>query len=165
MTQNEALEVLLKSYHDYYDVTRIEDPDSLFAAQAVFHSHDEQFFLVKKAVVSEAESNEIVSIAVCDALDADFLRKLDETAWNDGIAHVKPHRSHRNTDITLIILADTVSAEAKQTVKKLRRYQSYKLGMCGWSNYRLVALECSTGTLSCNRMGKELKKLFRNIVK
>ncbi|MCD8117227.1 MAG: hypothetical protein LUE21_08990 [Oscillospiraceae bacterium] len=164
MTPTEALDILLKSYRSYYDITLHEEPDTLFAAEAVFHSHDEQFFLIKKAVVSEAESNEQVFIAVEDALDESLLRQLDEAAWNTGLERVKPHQSHRNTDVTLIILADTITAEAKAAVKKLRHYKSYHFGLQGWSNYRLVALETSTGTLSYNRLGGNLKKLFRNII-
>ncbi|MCD7845544.1 MAG: hypothetical protein LUG57_06790 [Oscillospiraceae bacterium] len=164
MTPTESLEILLKSYRSYYDITRHEEPEALFAAEAVFHSHDEQFFLIKKAVVSEAESNEQVFIAVEDALDEALLRRLDEAAWAAGLARVKPHKSHRNTDITLIILADTIAPEARAAVKKLRHYKSYSFGLQGWSNYRLVALETSTGTLSYNRLGGSLKKLFRNII-
>ncbi|MCD8087576.1 MAG: hypothetical protein LUE22_03175 [Oscillospiraceae bacterium] len=163
MTPTEALEILLKSYRSYYDITTHEEPDALFAAEAVFRSHDEQYFLIKKAVVSEAESNEIVFIAVEDALDEALLHRLDEAAWSAGLERVKPHQSHRNTDVTLIVLADTITAEAKAAVKKLRHYKSYRFGLQGWSNYRLVALETSSGTLSYNRLGGSLKNLFRNI--
>ncbi|MCD7749996.1 MAG: hypothetical protein LUH42_08095 [Oscillospiraceae bacterium] len=164
MTPTEALDILLKSYRSYYDITLHEEPDALFAAEAVFLSHGEQYFLLKKAVVSESESNEYVFIATVDTLDESLLQRLDEAAWTTGLGHVVPHSSHRNTDITLIILADSITAEAKAAVKKLHHYKSYRFGLQGWSNYRLVALETSTGTLAYNRLGGNLKKLFRNII-
>ncbi|MCD7769628.1 MAG: hypothetical protein LUH36_05905, partial [Oscillospiraceae bacterium] len=113
---------------------------------------------------SESESNEYVFIATADTLDGSLLQRLDEAAWTTGLGRVVPYSSHRNTDITLIILADSITAEAKAAVKKLHHYKSYRFGLQGWSNYRLVALETSTGTLSYNRLGGNLKKLFRNII-
>ena len=49
-------------------------------------------------------------------------------------------------------------------VKKTHRYQSYRHMLHGWSDYRLVALELSTGQLTYNRKGQSLRKLFRNIL-
>lgn len=35
----------------------------------------------------------------------------------------------------------------KLTFKKLRHYQSYKMSFQGWSNYRIIVLENSSGIL------------------
>ncbi|MDE7251146.1 MAG: hypothetical protein K2N82_14970, partial [Lachnospiraceae bacterium] len=72
--------------------------------------------------------------------------------------------SHRNTDVALIILADKITEEAFLQIPKLRHYQSYRLGFQGWSNYRLVAIELSTGRAAYNRLGRSFKKLVRNII-
>lgn len=163
MTATEALDTILKSYHAYYDVTRFE-ADAPFAAEAVFHSHDEQYFLVKSARISEAESNELVFFSVTGTLDQDGLAALDDRAWNTGLGRVTPHKDHRNTDITLVVLADRITAEGKAAVKKMRHHKSFSFGFQGWSSYRLVALECSSGQLLYNRMGSSLKKLYCNIL-
>ena len=162
MTPNEALEMILRSYVRYYDVIRegVEEP---FAAEARFHSHGETYVLVKSARISEADSHEYVYFAVADELDAEGAAALEEAAWERGLAHVKPHNAHRNSDVTLIILAGHMTPEAKQTVKKSHRSKSYKFSLQGWSNYRAIALETSSGTLTYNRLGGDLKKLFRNI--
>ena len=162
MTAHEALETLLRSYTQYYDVVR-EGVEPPFAAEALFHSHDEQYVLVRSARISEADSHEYVFFAVLDQLDADGLKTLDETAWSRGMARVKPHKDHRNSDVTLIVLAEHITPQAMAAVKKLRHYQSYRFGFQGWSNYRVIALETSSGSLTCNRLGQSLKKLFRNI--
>ena len=162
MTANEALEVLLRSYTQYYDVVR-EGVEPPFAAQALFHSHDEQYVLVRSARISEADSHEYVFFAAVDDLDAAGLTALDEAAWSRGMERVKPHKDHRNSDVTLVILADRIAPEAMAAVKKLRHYKSYRFGFQGWSNYRVIALETSSGSLTCNRLGQSLKKLFRNI--
>lgn len=162
MTPTEALERILRSYVRYYDVIR-EGVEAPFAAEARFHSHGEQYVLVKSARISEADSHEYVYFAVVDTLDAAGAAALEEAAWERGIAHVKPHSSHRNSDVTLIILAEHMTPEAKAAVRKSHRSKSYKFSLQGWSNYRAVALETSSGTLVHNRLGRTLKKLFRNI--
>ena len=65
MTATEALEVLLKSYKRYYNV-KTEEVVSPFSAEAAFHSHGEQYFLVKSARLSEADAHEYVFFATAD---------------------------------------------------------------------------------------------------
>ena len=162
MSPAEVLDRLLKSYSRYYNV-RTEDVEPPFAAEAAFHSHDEQFFLVKSAKLSEAESHEYVFFATGDSLTLEDVRALDQRAWETGMARVKPHDSHRSTDVVLIILAEHIAPEAMEYIRTLKRYQSYRFTLHGWSHYQTIALETSTGTLSANRRGRDLKKLFRNI--
>ena len=162
MSVQEMLEKVLKSYEVYYDVNR--QPEPPFAAEAVFRSHNEQFFLTRSAKISEAESVEYVFFAAPEHLDVQTLQQLDQRAWSEGLSRVRPHGSHRNTDVTLVIVAGEMDGDAAAAVKKLRRYKSYRLGFQGWSNYRVIALEASSGHLAFNRQGQSLKKLFRNIV-
>ena len=162
MTATEALERLLRSYVQYYDILR-EGVEPPFTAEAVFHTHDTQYVLLKSAAISEAESHEYVFFATAESMDLADVTVLDETAWTRGMARVKPHKDHRNSDVTLVILADHNAPEAMAAIKKFKHYQSYRLGFQGWSNYRVIALETSTGTLAHNRLGQSLKKLLRNI--
>ena len=164
MTAQEACNYVLNAYRSYYDVDT-EHPAAPFAAEAVFHSHDQQYFLVKSATISEAESNEYVFFAVCGRLDAGTLRSLDKAAWTTGLARVHPHKNHRNTDITLVIAADSILPELVPEIKRLRRYKSYRFGLMGWTNYRVIALDSSFSCLTFNRQGRALKKLFRSIIK
>ena len=86
-----------------------------------------------------------------------------ETAWSRGMARVEPKPNHRNSDVHLVVLAEKSDSDAAPFLKKLRRYESYHHTFWGWSHYRVIALETSTGRLTCNRMGQILTKLFRNI--
>ncbi len=162
MDQKEALNRFLRAFEAYYNVRR-EEIEPPFDAEAEFHSHDEQFFLVRSATISEAESNDYVYFASRDLLDEELLRRLDETAWERGLARVKPHANHRNSDITLIILADTITEGAAALAPKLRRYKSYRFSFQGWTHYRLLAVELSSGRAYTNRQGRDLKKLVRMI--
>lgn len=162
MTAKEALPILLKSYVRYYNIKE-EEPTPPFAAEAEFHSQDVQYFLFKSVRMNEWDSHEYVFFAVSQHLTLEEARKLDEAAWQTGMERTEVGEHHRSSDVHLIILADTVDDDAAQFLKKLRRYQSYRHGLRGWSHFRVVALEVSSGRLVFNRMGQILKKLFGNI--
>ncbi|MCQ2508499.1 MAG: hypothetical protein MJ097_06910 [Dorea sp.] len=158
------LETVLRSYQRYYDIER-ENPAKPFSAEATFQTNDEAYFLIKSARIAESQSKEFVFFAEEEMLDEAKLEKLDAIAWETGISRVKPHKDHRNSDITLVILAGQVTEGAKKKVKKLKHYKSYKYGFQGWSHYKLIVLEIHSATATYNRQGCELKKLYDNIVK
>lgn len=163
MTVSEALELLLRSYRQYYNV-ETEKPAAPFVAEAVFHSHNEQYVLVKSAKISEAEAHEYVFFATARFLTLDDVTDLDEKAWTEGLSRVRPHYSHRSSDMVLIILAEQISPDARDYIRSIKRYKSYRFTLQGWSHYSVVALETSTGEWSCNKRGRDLRKLFRNII-
>ena len=154
------LDKLLKAYGVYYDVER-RHPAPPFAAEAAFRSHTAQYFLVRRARLAESESNEYVYFALEDALTAPLLRALDGAAWNAGTARVAPHKDHRNSDVTLLVLASRVDPDAAALVPKLRHYQSYLFGFQGWSHFRLAAVEADTGKIYCNRQAKTLRGFLK----
>lgn len=162
MDMAEKLEKLLRSFERYYNIRRehVEEP---FTAEAEFSLHDEQYFLVKSARISEADSKEYVYFATEENLDNKGFLALDEAAWNRGISRVRPHANHRNTDIVLVILAKEIEEEVFSIISKTKHYKSYRLGFQGWSHYRLIAVELSSGRVASNRQGQSLKKLVSNI--
>ncbi len=163
MDMTEKLDKLLRSFEVYYDVHR-ENVTEPFAAEAEFSLHDEQYFLVRSARLSEADSKEHVYFATANHLDVPGLTAFDEAAWTKGLSLVAPHANHRNTDIVLVVLAEHMDEEVFSLVPKLKHYKSYRLGFQGWSQYRLIAVELSSGRMACNRQGQGLKKLVSNII-
>lgn len=161
MTPLEALERLLPSYTQYYD--RNPEPPAPFAAAAEFHSHGESYLLVKAAKLWEMDSNEYVYIAAEDRISADTLSQRIETAWDHAMPQIHPTENHRNSDVTVIFLATSLEDAARKRLRRTVRSQGYKHGLQGWSNLRLGAIELSSGRVTCNRHGRALKKLLRNI--
>ena len=162
MTTNEVLDRLLRSYLHYYDVYR-EDVTEGFAAEAHFHSHDERYFLVKAAKLSEADSHEYVYFALVDTLTPELVADLSEKAWTAAMSHVQATATHQSSDAALVILADVISPSAVRAIKKARRFASYNHGFHGFSHFRLIAFEPTSKKLVHNRMGSSMNKLFRNI--
>ncbi len=163
MDLSEAMEKLLRSYSAYYNVER-EDPTPPFVAEASFHSHDERFFLVKSAKLSEAETHEYVFFAQEEHLTLERLHLLEQTAWTTGTGRVAPYASHQSSDVLLAILAGQIDGDALAEIPRLRHYQSYRHGLYGWSHFRLFALEVPSGRMACNRQGRHLKKVFQSII-
>ena len=163
MTREEMLKKMLRSFAAYYDINT-ETPAAPFAAEAVFHSHSDAYFLVKSAAIGEAESHEYVFFASVDQLDSSLLASLDQTAWDTGISRVKPHSSHRNTHVTLVVAASSVTEEAKAQIPRLKHYKNYRMSLHGFSHYHLIVADLSSGDLTCNRQGRSLKKLFNKIL-
>ncbi len=161
VTPPDALSRVLMSFSRYYNIERGE-VEAPFAAEAVFHSHEEQYFLTKRAKLAEAESNEYVFFATVDLLDRSEIERLDKAAWERGLSRVSPHPDHRNTDIALVVLAREITPDAREFISHSKHYKSYYFTFQGWSHYRLVALEASTGELLSNRHGKDLARLLRN---
>ena len=163
MSTDDTLNALLPLFERYYNVNT-QTPEPPFSAEAVFASHNEQYFLIKAAKVADIDTNEYVYFAKCDRLGQDDLERLDNTAWEMGLSKVKPGPGHRNTDVTLVIIADSMDDDVKKSLRKMHHYKSYKFGFNGWSNYRLVAIECSCGKAFYNHQGRSLKKLVGNIL-
>ena len=162
MTVDETRSTLLNSYRRYYNI-KTEDVTKPFAAEAAFHTHDEQYFLVKAATLAEADAHEYVFFVTADEIGLPEIKALDETTWAEGLSRVVPHFNHRSTDIVLVLLSEHITEDAALYIKKVKRYKSYRYTLQGWSNYSVVAMETSTGKFYCNRRGKHLKKLFSNI--
>lgn len=163
MTADEVLAALLPLFERYYNVNT-ESAEEPFAAEAIFESHSEQYYLVKAAKVADVNMNEYAFFAKCDRLSTDGFHRLDNLAWERGLSRVSPGYDHRSSDVTLIIISDHIEDEVKKMIRKTRHYKSYRFGFWGWSNYRLVAIECSSGKAFFNHQGKSLKKLVGNIL-
>ena len=166
MTTDAALEKLLRAYGDYYNIERV-NPAPPFAAEAVFHSHEEQYFLVRAARIAEAESHEYVFFAKEAEVNAERLRQLDAAAWEAGSGRITPHKDHRNSDIALIVLAERIAPDAAALIPKLRRYRSYFFGFQGWTHYLLFAAELAgeTPRFLCNWQGRRLRRLIESNLK
>lgn len=157
-----ALDRVLPLFQAYYNIKR-DDVTAPFDAEASFSLHNEQYFLSKKAKLAEENMFEHIFFSALDELTPAKAKELEEIAWNEGIRRAQPGPNHRCTDVTLILLADRIQPEAASFIKKLHRSKSYRFLLYGYSNYRAIAIETSTGRMTCNRLGQHLKKLFSNI--
>lgn len=162
MNRQEALEQLLKAFTKYYTVNT-QSPAYPFAAEAVFSSHGEQYFLFKSAKLSEIDNNEYVFFALEETLTPERVDELCEQAWKEGTGRMHIASGHRNSDVTVFILTDHMDAQTKKHIESVKRSVTYRFGLWGWSDLKLIAYEISTGEHARNRRGRDLPKLLSNI--
>jgi len=163
MTLDELFRAFLKAYAVYYNVKETPGKESPFDGEAVFSSCEEQYFLLKGITLSETRIAEFVRFAVREHLTLNELEALDALAWSEGLAAAEPGDGHKCSDVTLIILAETIDDNAKKHVKNCRHDKTYRLGLWGFSHYRLAVIERSTGTFFFNSQGAHLKPLITDI--
>ena len=163
MDSKDTLKRLLPLFTRYYNVEE-EDVREPFDATAVFKNHNEQYVLVKAAHIADIDSNEYVYFASCENLDKDKLLYYDKCAWEQGRENIEPYYGHRNSDVTLIVTADTIEEDTVKIIRKLHHSATYKFGMYGWSNYRLAVIECTKKRAFFNHHGRSLKKLVNSII-
>lgn len=162
MDSAQVLELVLKSFERYYTIYK-EDIISPFSALAEFHSHTEQYMFIKAAKISDIDSNDYAYFKITDSVSEQELRELAEKAWSDGLSKVKPYNGHRNSDVTLVIVADKIEETIPKIIRKIKYSKSYKFTLYGWSNFRLVVKELSSNKVYSNRLGSDLKKILTNI--
>lgn len=159
---HEAFSRVIEAYKAYYDVNT-EDPLNPFHAEAVFRIHDENYILIKKAKVSEADSAEFVYFSKAGDLTVEEFLELDRIAWEDGLSRARPQANHRNSDVTVVIIAESIGPECEKAIVSSKHYKSYKFSIHGWSAYHVVAYDLSRDKLLYNRRGEVLKEIFSNI--
>jgi len=164
MTRQERLEKLLNAYSHYYDIERdVVVEGGSFPAAAIYYLRDENYLISKKHVLSAVEQHEYLYFFLTDHLDVPTLQAQIQLSKQAGLALVKPHKDHMFSNVGLVVLANTISPEAKKLIKKTRFRKSYKLSFHGWTEYQLAAMELSTNCFLSNPAGSEARKnLERN---
>ena len=153
----QVLNGLKKAYSAYFDIEEVADGTALKALCA-YHNRDSQYVLVKKAELWAAESHEYLYLWDAGHLDAALLDQIFQRTLADGEPRVRPHSQHMYTYLTAVALYDSADPEALAQLKKLKRRREFKLSLHGWMEFRIAAVDLSTGEVTVNRAGKALKK-------
>ena len=159
----ERLEKLLNAYAHHYDVRRNEERSGgQFPAFAEFYLRDENRLLTRDHVFSAVEQHEYVYFFLADHLDAALLREKIEQSQQAGLARIHPHKEHMCSFVTLVILADTIDPEAAALLRRTCLRKNYRFAFYGWMEYRVAAMECSTGQFLSNPAGREARRTLEN---
>lgn len=158
-----VLERLKKGCAAYYDVEEIDDGTALKALCA-YHTRDSQYVLVKKAELWAAENHEYLYLWDAGRLDAGAVEEIFRRTLADGELRVRPHAQHMYTYLTAVALYDSAQPDALARLKGLRKRREYKLSLHGWMEFRIAAVDLSTGEVTTNRAGKALGRDLKRMV-
>ncbi|NBI11245.1 hypothetical protein D1641_14700 [Colidextribacter sp. OB.20] len=149
-------------YAAYYDIEEISDGTALKALCA-YHTRDSQYVLVKKAELWAAENHEYLYLWDAGRLDAGMVDAIFQRTLADGEPRVKPHGQHMYTYLTAVALYDSADPDALARLKGLKKRREYKLSLHGWMEFRIAAVDLSTGEITANRAGKALAKDLKRL--
>ena len=156
-----TLDKLLSVYSHSYDIYRDGQEECAgFPAAAFYYLRDENYLLSRQHVLSAVEQHEYLYFFLTDHLDEETLLKQIELSKHSGLSHVKPHKDHMFSNVGLVVLANTISPEAQQIIKKTRFRKNYRLSLWGWTEYQLAAMEVSTNCFYANPAGAGARKIL-----
>jgi len=159
--QQLMLQAIIDAYIPSFDIERdvIIDGEDI-AVFAEYHSRTEKYVLVKSAKLWGAEANEYIFVATRNNLDLNCFYSLKEAVLKEGLSRIKPHSEHMCSYISLIILADCIDSEAIRLISKTRYQKRYRLSFHGWMEFRITALELSSGSITANPAGKSIREFL-----
>lgn len=157
-SKQDVLNALLRSHEAYFDVSR----DYAFAGRsfpgyAEFRSYSEQFVLVKRAKLWEANAFEYIFFDTVDRVDSAWADEAYRFMTAEALGKVVPEENHMTSFISLVAVADSVADEARTRIRKMRFRKNYKLGLRGWADLRMAVIDLSSMDVVTNGMGKEMK--------
>ena len=159
MTLTDRLNLLLEAYSHHYNINGETQTDfGTYPATADFFVRDENYAFSKKVVISAFEQYEYAYFYLAEHLDEEGARTLLDNTLKAGMARIRPHKEHKSSYVTLVILADTITPEAKKLIQKTRFQKNFRLSLHGWMEYHIAAMECSTQSFLSNPGGKGARK-------
>ena len=158
-----VLEGLKSAYSAYYDIEEFLG-DTPLKALCAYHNRDSQYVLVKKAELWAAESHEYLYLWDAGYLDGAMVEEVFRRTLADGEPRVKPHSQHMYTYLTAVVLCGGADPEALEQLKRLKKRREFKLSLHGWMEFRIAAVELSTGEITSNRAGRGLSKDLKRLV-
>ncbi|MEA4933091.1 MAG: hypothetical protein VB071_05815 [Lawsonibacter sp.] len=159
----EAVEEYLKhAYAAYYDIEPVEDGTAL-KALCSYHLRDSQYVLVKKAELWAAESHEYLYLWSLDTLDSNALQHMFQWVLEDGEPRIKPHSQHMYTYLSAVVLYEKADGKTLAKLKTLKKRREFKLSLHGWMEFRIAAVDVSTGEITFNRSGKTMEKDLKRL--
>ncbi len=157
-----VLERLLAAHGAWFDVSRnVSVAGRAFRALAQFHSFGEQYVLVKRVKLWEAEEHEYMLFDVRDHIDAEAARSYVEFMKNEALELVKPEPNHMSSFRTLVVIASSASDAACTLFRKTSHRKNFMWGIRGWSDVRLALIDLSKpqgSRVVCNGAAKRIRK-------
>ena len=97
-------------------------------------------------------------------LDFTSLVELQARTLEDGMPRIRPHSQHMCTYLSAVVLCDQADPDALAQLQKLKKHRDFKLSLHGWMEFRIAAVDLSTGDIATNRSGKDLGKSLSGLV-
>lgn len=152
-----VLKRILAAHEAFFDVHRdYEFAGRSFLGFAEFHSFGEQYVLVKRAKLWEANSHEYLFFTYAETFDEAQLDKWVRFMKERGLEKVTSEPNHMSSGLALVVIADNCTEGAKRAVRRVRFRKNFALGFRGWADLRVIVADLSTRCVYANAAGKQV---------
>lgn len=160
---------VLSYYEGSFDLTvPCEMGGEAHAALAAMHAHEDQYVRVVGTTLWNADSHEYTLFDTFDtaptARQVERLCRLAKEEMEPRFVRggeALPPRDHQYTWLSLVLLSQhTPGEEARKAVQACRMTKYYQFYLRGYSELRVILVDLETGTMTTNRAGRSLKKLY-----
>lgn len=151
---------LLAAHEAWFDVRRnVAVEGRTFPGFAEFHSQGSQYVLVKRAKLWEANTHEYILFDIVGHLEKSVFSSMVNFMKEKAINLVKPEPNHMSSNLSLVIVAQSVEEGLDACVRKVRHRKNFKWGLAGWSDLRVAVVDLSSGNgrVMTNAAGADLR--------
>ncbi|MGH4119688.1 hypothetical protein [Clostridium sp.] len=147
-----------KNFNVSVDVSLCEKRINLFAEH---NGIGGRTFITQKDIIDRFEFNEYCVVNVYNSINREEVSEYTEYLKTLVTALVKPHREHKSSTITGVIVCNTsIDKSTKKFIKKFKYTKSYKLYFHGWSDIRLILVDLSNNLVIPNKRANSVKKVY-----
>lgn len=158
---NEKQDMLkrLLAAHESWSEVRVgyEYEGRTFDGFATIDLHDDEYVLTRKVKHQDKETQEYTFYSVVGELDEAIFADYYEFMKNQAIKIVNPGANHASSSITLAFVADAVTPEAEQSIKKASYRKVYNFGFRGYTELKFCAVDMSKHHVVSNGLSEAMQ--------
>jgi len=156
------LETLSKKFQKYFQVKKDKEIfDMKFNIYAQYTEVSGRTFITAKDIIDRFEVSEHCFVKVVEDLDRRKIESFSEFLKSLTVKFVKPHKEHRSTIITGVIVSEKeIGKDIETFIKGFKHSKYYKFYFHGYSDVRLVVVDLVNKKVIANKKGKEVLKVY-----
>jgi len=118
-------------------------------------------FMTQKDIIDRFEFNEYCIINDYNTMNMEEVAEYTEYLKTVVNNLVRPHREHKSSTITGVIVCNTaIDKSTENFIKKFKYTKPYKMYLHGWSDIRLLLVDLSNNIVITNKEGKRVRKVY-----
>lgn len=163
-SRNEIIDILLKSYVAYYDITDYGTERRPLRALCEYYEHAEKYMVSKKVPLWSADSEEFIYLFDVPHLTLAVFEDCKKTAYEDGMERLHIGPGHMYSYITPIMVCGDCDADALKALKKCHIYKSFQFSLHGWMDFHAAVVIGDSDRIESNRAGRTTAKILKKVL-
>lgn len=163
-SRSEIIEILLKSYTAYYDITDYKAERAPLRALCEYYEHAEKYMVSRKVSLWSADSEEFIYLFDVPHLTLEIFEACKKAAYEDGMERLHIGPGHMYSYITPIIVCDACDADALKALKRCHIYKSFHFSLHGWMDFHAAAVIGDSDRIESNRAGRSTAKILKKVL-